>query len=221
MNGMSKLTFYDDINLSEPDPLLIDSGGYWGLTPHLSQMTYQSAIIFTEDECKKIIKLGKRFQATESQLGDGRVNEKIRSSNQSWIPPNNITQWLYEKISNAVKSANSEFYQLDLVSLEHLQFTEYHSNKKGHYSKHIDMHHNANTPNLFRKLSFSVQLSHSHSYEGGDLITYFDGIENGAFAKRDLGSMSFFPSFALHEVTPTTKGVRYSLVGWASGPRLK
>ena len=33
--------------------------------------------------------------------------------------------------------------------------------------------------------------------------------------------MIMFPSTMLHEVTPVTRGVRRSLVGWVLGPRLK
>ena len=39
--------------------------------------------------------------------------------------------------------------------------------------------------------------------------------------KKDLGAMSIFPSNTLHEVKPVTSGVRYCLVGWCNGPRLK
>ena len=33
-----------------------------------------------------------------------------------------------------------------------------------------------------------------------------------------VGSTIAFPSFFLHEVTPVTKGSRYSIVTWVSGP---
>jgi len=33
--------------------------------------------------------------------------------------------------------------------------------------------------------------------------------------------MIFFPSYTLHEVTPVTKGTRYTLVGWVHGPAFK
>ena len=68
-----------------------------------------------------------------------------------------------------------------------------------------------------RKLSFSVQLSHPNDYRGGDLL-----LNNGAESiSKNKGSMTLFPSHTLHEVTPVTKGVRYSLVGWVIGDKLK
>jgi PKHD-type hydroxylase len=39
--------------------------------------------------------------------------------------------------------------------------------------------------------------------------------------KQTKGSAIFFPSFAMHRVTPVTDGVRRSLVVWMEGPRFK
>ena len=35
--------------------------------------------------------------------------------------------------------------------------------------------------------------------------------------ERTRGAMALFPSFLPHRVTPVTRGVRYSLVGWVCG----
>ena len=70
-----------------------------------------------------------------------------------------------------------------------------------------------------RKLSFSIQLSDPSMYEGSELKIY-----NGndpIIAKKELGTMNFFSSYMLHEVTPIEKGKRYSLVGWINGPKFK
>ena len=37
-------------------------------------------------------------------------------------------------------------------------------------------------------------------------------------APREKGTIVVFPSFVQHRVTPITKGVRQSIVGWVSGP---
>ena len=39
--------------------------------------------------------------------------------------------------------------------------------------------------------------------------------------KRKKGTIIFFPSYTLHEVTKVTKGTRRALVGWATGPAFK
>ena len=70
-----------------------------------------------------------------------------------------------------------------------------------------------------RKLSFSLLLSDSDDYEGGDLLlhTQIQPTET----KRKKGTIIFFPSYTLHEVTKVTKGTRCALVGWATGPAFK
>ncbi|WP_299006958.1 hypothetical protein [uncultured Tenacibaculum sp.] len=35
---------------------------------------------------------------------------------------------------------------------------------------------------------------------------------------REKGTIIVFPSFMMHCVTPITKGVRKSIVGWVAGP---
>ena len=55
-----------------------------------------------------------------------------------------------------------------------LQFTEYDEVNKGMYRVHNDSGDNNHIDNSvdIRKISFSVQLSDSVDYEGGDLILY-------------------------------------------------
>ena len=52
------------------------------------------------------------------------------------------------------------------------------------------------------------------------LMICSSGISLTDFAtlSRATGSISFFPSYTIHEVKPVTRGTRYSLVGWACGP---
>ena len=64
-----------------------------------------------------------------------------------------------------------------------------------------------------------MQLSDPSEYEGGELKLY-NGHEPITI-KREKGLIVFFPSYTLHEVTPVTKGERYTLVGWVHGPAFK
>jgi PKHD-type hydroxylase len=38
---------------------------------------------------------------------------------------------------------------------------------------------------------------------------------------KEQGKLIAFPSYTLHEVKPVTKGERYSLVAWITGPQFK
>lgn len=77
---------------------------------------------------------------------------------------------------------------------------------------HYDWHPDAATTSPLRKLTFTLQLSEADSYEGGDLE-----IQGFGTAKREVGSMIFFPSFFWHRITPVTSGERLALVGWVHG----
>ena len=173
--------------------------------------------VFSPTEIQEIIKIGWAYSKDDSRTADGRGFSEKRKSRNSWIPPSDLTNWIYIRIQEAVTEVNKHF-EFDLHSMENLQFTEYHSDYSGFYTKHIDKFPAATTPNSHRKLSFSVQLSDPNSYEDGDLI-----IHNGSelVANRKLATFNAFPSYTLHEVKPVKSGVRYSLVGWCSGPRFK
>ena len=48
---------------------------------------------------------------------------------------------------------------------------------------------------------------------------YFSDTPN--VAMKEQGTLTAFPSYVLHEVTPLTKGTRYSLVAWIGGKDFK
>lgn len=61
-------------------------------------------------------------------------------------------------------------------------------------------------------------LTNESEYEGGNLDFEIKRKNNTGHLPMKQGSIAIFPSFVLHKVTPVTKGVRYSLVGWVYGP---
>ena len=70
-----------------------------------------------------------------------------------------------------------------------------------------------------RKLSFTLQLTDPSEYEGGQ--TMIHNAKEPWAIPQTKGTITFFPSYTLHEVLPVTKGTRKALVGWVHGPRLK
>lgn len=93
-----------------------------------------------------------------------------------------------------------------------------------HFAWHIDNGVDA-PPYGSRKLSFSIQLSASTSYTGGDLEFALYHPDYGSQtlqaqrqAARVRGTLILFPAFHMHRVTPVTQGRRDALVGWLHGP---
>ena len=184
--------------------------------------------VFTPEECKKIIEIGTSGKdaspLTYGIVGDLINTEenlekisKIRRSPIAWIRsdvPHN--RWIFERLTNYIKQMNDQFFNYDLTDIQSLQFTSYDAKEKGFYQKHCDMMYKGTGT---RKLSLTVQLSDTNDYEGGDLLLHYKNEPDVGF--RNQGTATFFPSWMLHEVTPVTKGKRYSLVAWIQGPRFK
>lgn len=176
--------------------------------------------IFSENEISKIIFTGKQSSSnlgTVSSIDNFVVDPKVRRSKVSWLKQNSFNSWLYQKLTHIICKINDSNWEYDLRSIQTLQFGEYHSEYKGCYKQHLDSNLGSDVSTTQRKLSFSVQLSHPNTYKGGDLL-----LNNGAeVISKEKGSITVFPSHTLHEVTPVTEGIRYSLVGWILGDKLK
>lgn len=169
--------------------------------------------VFSKNQCESIIKIGKKNLDLAS-VGGGFVNKKIRDSKTSWIAPTENNKWIFQKLTDIILTVNKEFFNFDLWGMaEGLQFTEY-TEPAGMYNPHVDCMFNGN----IRKLSLSVQLSDPNDYEGGDFV-----INNGdeIILPKEQGTLFAFPSYVLHGVKPVTKGTRYSLVAWITGPQFK
>lgn len=152
----------------------------------------------------------------EGMVAEGVVASRFRRSNVAWVPRSPEYQGLYDHIWNLAQAFNSRYYGFELTGFDsQMQVARYDATREGGYDWHIDFGPGAQS----RKLSLSVQLSKPDAYEGGDLE--FDVGLGPKSAGRACGLAIAFPSFIRHRVTPVTRGVRYSLVAWLSGPRFR
>lgn len=193
-----------------------------------------------EKVCDDIIKLGNLKQEQIALTGGIEGSDKKeyknlteeekkdlkrkRDSNIAWIND----QWVYDEIFPYIRTANKNSgwnFQWDWA--ESCQFTKYNLNQ--YYGWHQDSwdkiykdKKNENLNGKIRKLSVTVNLTEGDQYEGGDLM--FDlsnpDVKNNILTAKEAknkGSVIVFPSFNWHQVSPVTKGTRYSLVIWCCG----
>lgn len=142
---------------------------------------------------------------------------KVRRSNVDWLQKNNETEWLFGRLSHIVSSLNAQYYNFDLTGFgEALQLTNYDCDNEGMYNWHQD-YGSDNAPS--RKMSLTLQLTDPSQYEGGNLqlMTSMQPIN----VPKQRGLVTVFPSFAVHQVAPVTRGSRQSLVAWITGPVFK
>lgn len=174
---------------------------------------------FTKSELKTI---EKNIQSLELNKATtlGEQSDSIRVSRVRWIPQDDTWSWMYSRLENMIEEANDALWQFELISMpELIQFTEYHANEKGHYNWHQDIGSGVASG---RKVSVTVQLSSPDEYEGGELqITQGGPYDLAYTAPKIEGSVTIFPSYMLHRVTPVTKGVRKSFVLWVGGMPFK
>jgi PKHD-type hydroxylase len=173
--------------------------------------------VFTKQECRSIVNTFSSKCLAHATMLKGK-NKEIRTSDVYFIEPTPENDWIYKRIMGIIHKLNYEKYCF-FIDQEHLQLLQFTRYKEGEYYKwHTDTGSSPDT--CCRKLSVSVQLSPETAYEGGDLQFGLLDEEAGTVSKQQ-GSLIIFPSIIRHRVTPVTRGVRYSLVGWAVGPPFK
>ena len=191
----------------------------WWLEVGVTESWAYQHELFDDDEIKAIHKLVKSFNTVKGKVGDknAALNTDIRDSNITFFKSGHPdTDWVFERITGSIVAMNQKFWQFDLTRIETLQHSVYEVGQ--FYGDHVDMMYRA-ASRATRKLSFTIQLDDPKDYEGGDLLLKTSKTPDTA--KKEKGTIIFFPSYVLHEVTPVTKGTRRSLVGWVSGPPFK
>ena len=173
--------------------------------------------IFTDQELDEIVVQGNRVKKTSGTV-NGSISD-YRVCDIAWLKSDETESdfdWVYATLTDAIKKVNNEYFQFDLTHLTALQFTVYDGKNNSNYQKHMDL----GRPFPNRKLSFSIQLSDDNEYTGGDLRFHYIKTQP-EIAPRTRGKIIFFPTWTVHDVTPVTQGIRYSLVGWVNGPNFK
>ena len=184
------------------------------------------------------------------EVYEGKNQEEyyVRDSEIAWLTDKWIYDLVWPYVKTANEEAGWNF---DVDSAESFQFTKYGLNQfygwhsDGGGDKHAAYKrfypgvngHGLNCPKGYtpevnnvgkvRKISVTINLNKPGDYDGGNLKFDFgphsvsDERYKECFEIRPQGSIIVFPSFMYHQVTPVTKGTRYSLVLWVTGRPFK
>jgi len=182
---------------------------------------HKPELMFTPQECKKVIDLTNDAYPVSASIGGNRDNTKIvrniRSAEIYNIDYEKGTQWIYDKILAAVIHANTTHFDYEIAGLRNgLQLIHYSADEKikVHYDWHIDA---GNGEVSTRKISFTCQLSDPNTYTGCELI--INNHTSELIGTQECGSIHMFPSYMPHKVSPIISGNRYALVVWIHGSR--
>ncbi len=182
------------------------------LKHNFTEFIYYSGLVLPH-EIEQIHNLWEEEKVIKATLsGDQKYNDEIRKSSVIFIDNTAENDWLYHKLGSVAIKTNNESYWFDLLGFhQELQLTKY--TEGDFFDWHLDFGAGEISA---RKLSVTVQLSDPDEYEGGDLQFMIN--QKIVTAPRTKGTVIVFPSFIMHRVTPITKGIRQSIVGWVSGP---
>jgi len=160
---------------------------------------------------------------SSSTLGHRSQNNEIRQCDTKFHYINDQSDWIFDILEYIANAINDKYYQFDLIGFDRFQYTVY--NQPGsHYTYHSDMAFGPvfvdelKTP---RKLSFSLILSDSTEYQGGDFEIISNDITTPTIVSQQKGRVIAFPSYIAHRVTPLISGVRKAIVVWVLGPKFK
>jgi PKHD-type hydroxylase len=171
----------------------------------------------TAAEIDAITDYGDRLIHQKAEIARGREGiDDVRVTRLAWIERNADTARIYDRVAQIVLELNQRLFRFTLAGLENFQYTVYDGQEGGHYDWHIDYGRQSARP---RKISLSVQLSDPADYDGCELQFQVDS--KPAIAPRTRGAVIAFPAFFLHRVTPVRRGLRKSLVVWATGPEFR
>ena len=116
-------------------------------------------------------------------------------------------KWLQDKMFQMANLVNDKVFHFDINGCDNeLNLIKYHHG--GFYGWHTDF--NAGTCSI-RKLVGIIQLTDPSEYEGGDVqFGIQDKDTKEWYTMNKLkGSLTLFPAFLSHNVTPVTDGTRY------------
>jgi len=170
------------------------------------------------DVCKDILSYWNDIEAQKGKVGnhDYKLDASVRSSKINKFPFSSPQQQIFAEILEPyITVANRECFGFDLNGFCEFQIAEYTSGD--FYNEHIDC--NLTDSASMRKISITVQLSHTNEYDGGDLKFGSNITNPSTESLRNQGTILCFPSFVSHRVEKVTKGKRFALVGWYEGKK--
>lgn len=204
------------------DDISILDVGRWFLKASGDTSRYNYTYIenfFTKEQCEELCtNVEDNHELEKAQTLDASKTDERRDCQISSIRFDGVFQSYYETLTSIVNQHNSEFWRFNLTCIECLQYTVYDSSvsKQSRYDWHTDDGFTQSWCNEIRKLSFVMLLSDPKDFTGGELQIKTD-LED-SILDMEQGTIVFFPSPTLHRVTPVTKGIRKTLVGWVRGP---
>ena len=184
---------------------------------------YVQIPLLDEGQCLGIINEVNAFESIvdgcvvddDSDFRENHMIDSVRKTKESYLLEQNVDwrnepkldwNWLQDKMYNMVKIVNEQVFGFHIKEPEgELKYIQYDTSD--HYTWHIDMN---TTDEITRKLTGIIMLN--DDYLGGDLqFGMKDKNERWISVPKKKGTITIFPSFLSHRVSPLQRGPRYSI----------
>lgn len=156
----------------------------------------------TEEESERILVAEKKLMFSKDQQ-----NSKNKAD-IAFLPPNQDTQWLFDKFSGLIGRVNADFFMYDIDGYDSFQFTKHKKNQETGWHYNVDFAF----LNWERKISASIMLTDPEEYLGGEVEIMSTGDPNEVIPiKPQLGHVIFYAPWMPSRVLPVTSGTRRTL----------
>ena len=164
---------------------------------------------------KTVSYIKQNIKSTVNTSQKKEENDEKYVNRRSWKVDNShsFCKEFLDILNNFIIKVNHKHFQFDLDKIDGPYYVEYPTGHNTLLDWHLDM---GEYPYNQRKLSFSLLVSDPSEYEGGNLEIWKNN-NNYINPPKTPGSITFFPSFLPHRVTPITKGVRRNFIGFILG----
>lgn len=163
-------------------------------------------ILFTKDECSKIISYKDKFDISDSSQKN-RIDKgnkvKHKKYDFYWIEKNGETEWVFERLFDWFYHQTGVKVSMDTIVKGFL-----HNYKVGDvFAKHIDR------VGVYKNRCYNVgiQLSDFTDYTDGEYIIYNYDTTKEVISKN-IGNCYYYDSGISHEITKITSGERWSFL---------
>jgi PKHD-type hydroxylase len=180
-------------------------------------MIFKESVIFTKEEVNSIL----AYMDTEKDIRftikyDGVLYKNGSKGTSKRLDFTNENEWIFEKIK---KWTDSLDMGLIWKSTPYATFRRYREGD--FFIKHTDdLKSDSIIKNRgVRVLTIGIQLSDDDEYEGGDFLVWNKDEEISV--NKKIGNAIMYSTYVPHEVKEITKGIRTSLILFATDKHIK
>lgn len=166
--------------------------------------------LISPEDCDAIVSALNGYQWSPGESGSKEYAEKVKRNEELTSSEDGEVQNLLTKIATSIIKCDGFNRRMFPKHLARARFNRYQGG--GTYGIHTDSAFMGSNPEIRTDVSMTVFLN--DGYDGGALRLYWRGGEVTTI-KEPKGTLVFYPSGVLHEVTPVVEGERIAFVAWA------